>query len=139
MGRADRMARSIGSINPSTGKDLGDRRLWRHRPISTAPSTAANEAFRKGPWGKMSGTDRSPHILRKLGDLYAASAGRLAELESSDNGMPIRDSRAGIAGHAAILLLLFRPGGEYSAARNIQMPTRPSMSIRRANRSASSA
>src|SRR6185437_2426680 len=60
--------------------------------------TAANEAFH-GLWRKMSGTDRA-NILRKLGDLCAANVDRLAQLESSDNGMPIRDSRAGISGHA---------------------------------------
>ena len=86
----------IASINPSTGKEWATAAYAGTGDIDRAV-TAANEAFR-GPWRKMTGTDRS-NILRKLGDLYAANAGRLAELESSDNGMPIRDSRAGIAGH----------------------------------------
>jgi len=86
----------IASINPSTGKEWATAAYAGTGDIDRAV-TAANEAFR-GPWRRMTGTDRS-NILRKLGDLYAANAGRLAELESSDNGMPIRDSRAGIAGH----------------------------------------
>ncbi len=86
----------IASINPSTGKEWATAAYAGKGDIDRAVA-AANEA-RRGPWAKMTGTDRS-NILRKLGDLYAANAGRLAELESSDNGMPIRDSRAGIAGH----------------------------------------
>ena len=80
----------IASINPSTGKEWATAAYAGTGDIDRAV-TAANEAFR-GPWRKMTGTDRS-NILRRLGDLYAANAGRLAELESSDNGMPIRDSR----------------------------------------------
>jgi aldehyde dehydrogenase (NAD+) len=87
----------VASINPSTGKEWATAAYAGKADIDRAVA-AANEAFR-GPWRKMSGTDRA-NILRRLGDLYAANAGRLAELESSDNGMPIRDSRAGIAGHA---------------------------------------
>jgi aldehyde dehydrogenase (NAD+) len=86
----------VASINPSTGKEWATAAYAGKADIDRAV-TAANEAFR-GPWRKMSGTDRS-NILRRLGDLYAANVDRLAQLESSDNGMPIRDSRAGIAGH----------------------------------------
>ena len=87
----------VDSIDPSLGQPWAKAAYAGKADIDRAVA-AANEAFR-GPWRKASCTDRS-NVLRKLGDLYAANAGRLAELESRDNGMPIRDSRAGIAGHA---------------------------------------
>jgi acyl-CoA reductase-like NAD-dependent aldehyde dehydrogenase len=87
----------VPSIDPSSGKEWATAAFAGKADIDRAVA-AANEALR-GPWKKMSSTDRS-NILRRLGDLYAANAGRLAELESRDNGMPIRDSRAGIASHA---------------------------------------
>jgi aldehyde dehydrogenase (NAD+) len=86
----------VDSIDPSLGKPWAKAAYAGKADIDRAVA-AANEAYR-GPWRKMSCTDRS-NILRRLGDLYAANVGRLAELESRDNGMPIRDSKAGIAGH----------------------------------------
>ena len=87
----------VPSIDPSTGQSWATAAFGGKADINRAVA-AANEAFR-GPWRKTSPGDRA-NLLRKLGDLYAANAPRLAELESHDNGMPIRDSRAGIAGHA---------------------------------------
>jgi aldehyde dehydrogenase (NAD+) len=107
----------VASINPSTGKEWATAAYAGKADIDRAV-TAANEAFR-GPWRKMSGTDRS-NILRKLGDLYAANVGRLAELESSDNGMPIRDSRAGIGGHPQYYYYYSGLAANISG-RNIQM------------------
>ena len=107
----------VASINPSTGKPWATAAYAGTGDIDRAVA-AANEA-RRGPWAKMSGTDRS-NILRKLGDLYAANVGRLAELESSDNGMPIRDSRAGIAGHPQYYYYYSGLAANISG-RNIQM------------------
>ncbi|MDB5396584.1 MAG: aldehyde dehydrogenase [Rhodospirillales bacterium] len=114
---APRDGEVVASINPSTGKEWATAAYAGVGDIDRAVE-AANDAFR-GPWRKMSGTDRS-NILRKLGDLYAANAGRLAELESRDNGMPIRDSRAGIAGHAQYYYYYSGLAANISG-RNIQM------------------
>jgi acyl-CoA reductase-like NAD-dependent aldehyde dehydrogenase len=53
---------------------------------------AARRAF-EGPWSDMPPSDRAA-LLRQLGDLIAAHAEELAELESLDNGKPIRSTRA---------------------------------------------
>jgi acyl-CoA reductase-like NAD-dependent aldehyde dehydrogenase len=45
-----------------------------------------------GPWRKMTATARG-HILRQLGDLIAAEADRLAEIETRDNGKLINEMR----------------------------------------------
>src|ERR1700755_1348416 len=47
--------------------------------------TAANEAMWRGPWSKMTASARGK-VMRKLGDLVAANAERLAEIEVRDNG-----------------------------------------------------
>jgi aldehyde dehydrogenase (NAD+) len=107
----------VASIDPSTGKEWARAAFAGKADIDRAVA-AANEALR-GPWRRMSGTDRS-NLLRRLGDLYAADAGRLAELESRDNGMPIRDSRAGIAGHAQYYYYYSGLAANISG-RNIQM------------------
>ncbi len=46
---------------------------------------AANEAMWRGPWSKMTASARGK-AMHKLGDLVAANAERLAEIEVRDNG-----------------------------------------------------
>lgn len=46
---------------------------------------AARGAFETGPWAMMSARDRG-RLLRKLGDMIAANAERIARIESTDNG-----------------------------------------------------
>jgi phenylacetaldehyde dehydrogenase len=54
---------------------------------------AARRAFEDGAWPKMSPVERGKLVWR-LGDVLEAHADELAELESLDNGKPIRDARA---------------------------------------------
>src|SRR6516164_3619998 len=53
---------------------------------------AARKAFESGPWSKTSPQDRSK-LMWKLADLLESHADEIAELESLDNGKPIRDAR----------------------------------------------
>jgi aldehyde dehydrogenase (NAD+) len=53
----------------------------------------AHTAFASGPWPQMTSSQRGA-LLRKLGDLVAANAQRLAELEVLDNGKLIAEMRA---------------------------------------------
>ena len=53
----------------------------------------AHAAFVNGPWPQMTPSQRGA-LLRKLGDLVAANAQRLAELEVLDNGKLIAEMRA---------------------------------------------
>jgi aldehyde dehydrogenase (NAD+) len=53
----------------------------------------AHAAFTSGPWPQMTASQRGS-LLRKLGDLVAANAQRLAELEVLDNGKLIAEMRA---------------------------------------------
>ena len=80
------------SDNPFTGK------AWAKVPRGTPADVdkavmAAYAAFdQKSPWRSMTASARGA-ILHRLGDLIAAEAGRLAELESRDNGKLITEMR----------------------------------------------
>jgi phenylacetaldehyde dehydrogenase len=53
---------------------------------------AARRAFETGPWSRTSPQDRCK-LIWKLADLLEAHADEIAEIESLDNGKPIRDAR----------------------------------------------
>ena len=53
---------------------------------------AARKAFEEGPWRKMSAADRA-RCLYKLADLIEQRADEFAQLETLDNGKPIKESR----------------------------------------------
>jgi len=84
------------SIDPSTGEAWAMAAFGGAKDIDRAVA-AAREAL-DGPWRRMTVTERA-NILRRVATLYAAESGRLAELESRDNGMAIRDTRASAAAH----------------------------------------
>lgn len=76
--------RWLETKNPYTGK------AWAVIPRGNADDVdravqAANRAFVGGPWATMHPSDRGL-LLHRLGELIAANAERLAELEVRDNG-----------------------------------------------------
>ena len=72
------------SIDPYRGEAWGRFRAA-PRPMRDKAVAAANEAMWRGPWSKMTASARGK-VMRKLGDLVAANAERLAEIEVRDNG-----------------------------------------------------
>ena len=77
------------SANPYTGK------AWALIPRGTAADAdraaeAAHKAFTKGDWPKMKAVQRGA-LLRRLGDLIARDAERLAGIEVRDNGKLIAE------------------------------------------------
>jgi aldehyde dehydrogenase (NAD+) len=81
------------SLNPFTAMP------WAHVPRGTKMEVdwavaAAKEAFRpQSDWRKMTATARGA-LLRRLGDLVAADAERLATIETTDNGKLLAEMRA---------------------------------------------
>lgn len=71
------------SVNPYTGE------VWARIPRGGAAdvdrAVAAARAALSGEWGQMTATARGK-LMRRLGDLVAANAERLAEIEVRDNG-----------------------------------------------------
>lgn len=72
------------TLNPFTGKAWAEVARGNQADVERAV-TAADKAFRTGPWADMTPTQRGA-LLHKLGDLIAANADRLAETEVQDNG-----------------------------------------------------
>src|SRR4051794_31065413 len=75
--------------NPATGETLAEVAEADKADIDKAVA-AARRAF-EGKWGKMSARDRG-RLLYKLSQLIESRAQELAELETADNGKPIRES-----------------------------------------------
>lgn len=85
------------SIDPSTGKVWARVAFAGVRDIDSAVS-AAQEAL-AGPWSRWSPAQRAA-LLRRIGALFETHAEHLAEIESRDNGMLLRDALANIRGQA---------------------------------------
>jgi aldehyde dehydrogenase (NAD+)/phenylacetaldehyde dehydrogenase len=83
--------RTFATLDPSTGEEICQVPLAGPADVDAAV-TAAREAL-DGPWGEMSPADRGA-LLVDLARRMTADAGVLAELESLDNGKPIRFARA---------------------------------------------
>ncbi len=75
--------------NPSTGATLAEVAEADKADVDKAVA-AARRAF-EGKWSKMSARDRG-RLLYKLSQLIESRAQELAELETADNGKPIRES-----------------------------------------------
>jgi aldehyde dehydrogenase (NAD+) len=80
---------TLDSVNPYTQK------VWATVPDASADDvkaavTAARDAFDNGPWRQTTPQQRAA-MLRKLGDLMARDAERMATIESSDNGKLLRE------------------------------------------------
>ncbi|WP_042346199.1 aldehyde dehydrogenase family protein [Bacillus massiliigorillae] len=76
--------------NPATGEVLAEVYEADAADIDVAVK-AARAAFDQGKWSKMSAAERS-RLMYKLADLMEANKENLAQLETLDNGKPIRET-----------------------------------------------
>jgi acyl-CoA reductase-like NAD-dependent aldehyde dehydrogenase len=91
-----RSGETFESVDPFTG-----------RPWATVPRAggadvdaavrAARRAFDEGPWGRMTGVERA-RLMRRLAELVAEHAERIAVVESTDNGKLIREMEGQLKG-----------------------------------------
>ena len=81
------------TVNPATGQPLAEAALAGAADVDRAVQ-AARTAFETGPWADLSGADRGG-LLWKAADLVEQYADELAELETLDNGKPLRAARHG--------------------------------------------
>lgn len=84
--------KTFETIDPSTGQVLARVAEGEAEDIDRAVA-AARRAFEQGAWPKLTPAKRA-HLLLKLADLIERNAEELAELETLDNGKPIKYSRA---------------------------------------------
>jgi phenylacetaldehyde dehydrogenase len=84
--------KTFAVFDPSNGQQIAQVAEGGAEDIDLAVK-AARRAFESGPWSKLKPVERGK-LVWKLGDVLEAHADELAELESLDNGKPIRDARA---------------------------------------------
>ena len=83
--------KTFDSVNPSTNV------VWSRVPEATAEDVdravrAADTALHKGPWSKMTATERGK-CLRRLGDLLAENSETLGRIETRDTGKMFKETR----------------------------------------------
>src|SRR6202789_1681472 len=83
--------KTFASYNPATGEVLANVAEGDREDIDRAVK-AARAAFETGPWSKISPSERGQMILR-LGDLLQKHLEEYAQLESLDNGKPLKIAR----------------------------------------------
>jgi aldehyde dehydrogenase (NAD+) len=81
--------KTFTSPNPATGETFAEVAEADKADVDKAVA-AARKAF-EGKWSKLSARDRG-RLLYKLSQLIEQNAAQLAELETSDNGKPIKES-----------------------------------------------
>lgn len=82
--------KTFDTLNPATGEVLATVAEAGPEDVDLAVQ-AARKAFDEGPWSRMSAASRS-RLIYKLADLMETHKEELAQLESLDNGKPIRES-----------------------------------------------
>ena len=84
--------KTFDTINPSTGEVLARVAEGDAEDMNRAVA-AARKAFESGPWPRLTPSQRG-HLLWKVAELIEKNAEELAQLETLDNGKPIKYSRA---------------------------------------------
>ncbi len=84
--------KTFPTYNPATGEVLANVAAGDKEDIDRAVK-AARAAFETGPWSRISPSDRGK-LLWKLADLLEKHAEEFAQLESLDNGKPLKIARA---------------------------------------------
>src|SRR4030095_9107149 len=87
--------------NPATGEVIAHAAEGGKKDIDRAVK-GARRAFESGPWSRLGPSERG-RLVWKLGDLILENLQELAELESLDNGKPVRVARAAAVPLAADL------------------------------------
>jgi phenylacetaldehyde dehydrogenase len=83
--------KTFPTYNPATGEVMAQIAEGDREDINRAV-TAARAAFEKGPWRRMTASERGK-LIWKLGDLLEENLEEFAELESLDNGKPLTIAR----------------------------------------------
>jgi phenylacetaldehyde dehydrogenase len=83
--------KTFATFNPATGDVLANVAEGDREDINRAVS-AARAAFETGPWSRISPAERGK-LMWKLGDLIEEHLEEFAQLESLDNGKPLKVAR----------------------------------------------
>jgi acyl-CoA reductase-like NAD-dependent aldehyde dehydrogenase len=80
--------RTFETLDPATGQPITAVAQAGFEDVDRAV-TAARRALEEGPWPKASAADRA-RLLNRLADVIEQHADELAEIESLDNGKPVK-------------------------------------------------
>jgi aldehyde dehydrogenase (NAD+) len=83
--------RTFETLDPSTGQTITAVAQGGAEDVDRAVK-AARKALDEGPWHSAPAAERA-RLMYRLADLVEANAGELAELESLDNGKPVKLAR----------------------------------------------
>src|SRR4051812_36926127 len=83
--------RTFTTVDPSTGRPIGEVAQAGSEDVDRAVS-AARAAFEEGPWASLPPSQRT-RLMLSLADLVDENGDELAELESLDNGKPVKLAR----------------------------------------------
>jgi aldehyde dehydrogenase (NAD+) len=111
--------RVLTSIDPSTEEVWAEIALPGEAEVELAVTSA--RAALRGPWSRMSPSKRG-ELLTRLANLIRRDAAALSELESRDNGKPLRDTRGEVE-RAADWITFF--AGAADKINGEQIPYRP--------------
>lgn len=117
---APRSGRMIRSIDPSTEEVWAEVAEADAADVDDAVAAAA--AALRGPWGRTVTASGRGELLSRLAALMRRDAGRLAEVESRDNGKPLRDTKGEVL-RAADWITFF--AGAADKINGDQIPFRP--------------
>jgi acyl-CoA reductase-like NAD-dependent aldehyde dehydrogenase len=85
--------RTFDTLDPSTGSAIASVPLGGQAEVDAAIAAARAAFAPSAPWRRMSAADRGRRMTA-LADLIEANADELAELESLDNGKPLKFAKA---------------------------------------------
>jgi acyl-CoA reductase-like NAD-dependent aldehyde dehydrogenase len=83
--------RTFETLDPATGRAITSVAHAGAEDVDAAVA-AARRALEEGPWSRTAAADRA-RIMNALADLLEANADELAQLESLDNGKPVKLAR----------------------------------------------
>jgi acyl-CoA reductase-like NAD-dependent aldehyde dehydrogenase len=112
--------RSFETVDPATGQPITEVAQAGAEDVNRAVK-AARAALEEGPWQAAPAADRA-RLMYRLADLVEANADELAELESLDNGKPVKLARIVDVSQAVAWLRHF--GGWAERIRGELIPVR---------------
>jgi acyl-CoA reductase-like NAD-dependent aldehyde dehydrogenase len=80
--------RTFATVDPATGREIAQVALGGPRDVELAVA-AARAAFTDGPWASMAPSEREG-LMRALADALSEHEQELAQIESLDNGKPVK-------------------------------------------------
>ena len=95
---AARSGETFETVDPFTGRTWATVPRAGPEDVESAVR-AARSAFDEGPWRRTTGTERA-RMMRRLAELVASNAERIAVVESTDNGKLIREMEGQLRGLA---------------------------------------